>query len=84
MHPHDRGRIRFDLAMDDGDVFRIVERVAEADRFEAFPIGRVQDRFDAALEEAVILATPGDEVGNRADLEIVQLGEGDEIWQAGH
>ena len=84
MHPYQRCAVRRDVPVNDGDMFRIVEGIAETDRPEPFPVTGIERRFDAALHEPVILSAPGDEVGNRADFEIVQLGEGDQFGKAGH
>jgi len=61
-----------------------IQRVAEDDDAELAAIGAFEIAFDAALEEAVVAAAPGDEIGDGADLEAVQLGERHQLRQARH
>ena len=62
----------------------IIHRVTETDSAEAAAIVRFQRGLDAALQEPVVLAAPGDQVGDGADLEAMLGRKQLQIGQAGH
>ena len=84
VNAHERRLVALDAALHERDVLGAVERVAEDDDAELAAPGAFEIAFDAALEEAVMAAAPGDEVGDGADLQAVQLGERDQLRQARH
>ncbi|MNE52031.1 hypothetical protein D3C80_1466870 [compost metagenome] len=84
MHAH-HGRLgRVDVAAHQGDVFGALDGVAVEDQLERPAVDALERRLQRPLDKAFSAAAIGDQVGDGADLQAVQLGEGDEIGHPRH
>jgi hypothetical protein len=83
VHAHEHVLLAVDVALDQRDVVLAVLQRAVADGLEVAELGR-QLRGDDALDELVVLAPVGDQVGDRDHLEVVALAVGGEVGDAGH
>ena len=72
-----------DVALDQRDVVLVVDQRAVADRGEVAEVGR-QPGVDDALDELVVAAPVGDQVGDRDHLQPVLVAVGGEVGDARH
>ena len=72
-----------DVALDHRDVVLLVDQRPVADRVELAERGRQAGRDDT-LDEAVVLAPVGDQIGDRDHLQAVPLAVRDEVGNARH
>ena len=83
MHPDEHVLAAVDLALDERDVVLAADELAVADGLEVAEPGR-QPRRDDALDELVVAAPVGDEVGDRDHLQPVARAVLDEVVDARH
>ena len=76
-------RVAVDVALDQRDVVLVVHQRAVADSDEV-PEGGGQLGGHHALDELLVAAAVGDQVGDRDHLQAVALAEGDEVRHPGH
>src|SRR5262249_32533441 len=69
------GFVGTDLAFDQRHVLETVELVAEQDEPESLSDGCLERRFENLLDELIVQAAMRDEIGDRADLQIMELRE---------
>ena len=85
VHSDQYGRFcRGDVALDQHDMFGIFKRVGVDDHFEITAEAAVQGAFVDALDETLLAAAVGDQVGNRADPQIMLAGKGAKVIKSGH
>src|SRR5690606_4206043 len=84
MHAHQRRRSAGKVALHDRDVLGAVDRALVDDDIEIALLRPSQHRLHRAYDDAVLAQAVGDEIGDGADLEPVQLGEPDEVGQPRH
>ena len=84
VHPHDGRLGRVDVAAHQGDMLRALDGVAVQDQLEFAAVDAFERRLHHALDKALGAAAIGDQVGDGADLQPVQLGEGDQVGHPRH
>ena len=84
MHAHQHRPGRAQVAHDKGDMFSVLDRIDVEHHPETTAIMAFDFRLDRARDEMIVASPVGDEIGNRANLQSVQLRELDEVGQARH
>ena len=84
MHAHQHRFISSDSALYQGDVLRIGRGVGVNDHLEPTAITAVKVRFKRTRDDAVITPAIGDEIGDRAHFEVVELRKPDQIIATRH
>ena len=84
MHAHKAGVVAGDIALDENDVFVAMRRVGEDAELPFAAEFAGHGAFFGDGDKVVVAAAIGDQVADRADLQVVALREGDEIGQTRH
>ncbi len=84
VHAHQGRGVGLDLAPGQGHVLGPVDGVAVDDHAEMAAIGGIERRLQHSLHLAFGAPAIGDEVGDGAYLQTMQLGEADEVGQPRH
>ena len=84
VHAHQYRLRRGDIALDHDNVLDMIDNVLIGDQTPGLADLAGKQSFLDALDEFFGGAAMRDEIGDGAELEVVALGEGDEVGQAGH
>ncbi|QYU65973.1 DNA polymerase I [Leptolyngbya sp. 15MV] len=84
VHPHQRGPGRVDMTLLEHDLFGLGRLVVERDRAPFAAPAAGEPRLVADLGQVVVLEAIGDQVADRADLQFVPPGEGDQVVHPRH
>ena len=84
MHPHQYRFGTRNIALHQRDMFGIFDRVQIDHQLEFATEVAVEFRFDGTMDEVVVAAAIGNKIGNRRDLETMELCELHEIGKARH
>ena len=84
MHAHQRRLLGIDLALHQRDRLVTGCLVVERHRLPLPAPARFEGHFRLLLDQVVVAAPIGDQVADRADLEVVELRKGDKVVHAGH
>ncbi len=84
VHTHQGRRVRLDTSLHQGRVLGAVQQVAVDEQAKIAAIDAGERLFEHPLDELVVAAAVGNQIGDGADFHPVGLGEGDQIGQARH